>query len=129
MDTFYHSQVIKIKEEHFSNASQIRQVIGAKHFMDRHVEGDIALEEISGHSFLSKFHFIRVFKRYYGLTPYQYLTEQRLARAKQLLRSGASVSGTCFALGFASVTSFTALFKRTMGLTPSAFIRSTIKQP
>jgi len=120
--TFYHQQVEKIKEALFANESQIQQVVQAKHFMDSQFGEVIDLKDISDSSFFSKFHFVRIFKKYYGRTPYQYLTEVRMAKAKQLLQSGMTVSGTCSALGFASVTSFTGLFKRTNGTTPSEFI-------
>jgi len=117
--TFYNEQVIKLCDELFSKEYQINQIAVAKLFIDSHFSDNIDLNCLSGVSLFSKFHFIRLFKRYYGRTPYQYLTEVRVARAKQLLKSGIPVSQACFSVGFDSVTSFTGLFKKITGSTPS----------
>jgi AraC-like DNA-binding protein len=40
---------------------------------------------------ISKYHFIRLFKRYYGCTPHQYLKEVRVRKAKKLIQNGMTV--------------------------------------
>jgi AraC-like DNA-binding protein len=69
----------------------------------------------------SKYHFIRLFKKAYGKAPHQYLIAVRIENAKLLLQSHHSVSETCFAVGFDSPASFSSLFKKMTGLTPSAY--------
>jgi AraC-like DNA-binding protein len=70
---------------------------------------------------VSKFHFIRVFKRYYGRTPNQYRQEVRIEIAKKILLKGKSIDEVCNAIGFTSKTSFISLFKKMTGVTPLAY--------
>lgn len=98
-----------------------RQIVEAKLFMDKNFSEKIDLNKIADESCFSKFHFIRLFKKAYGKTPYQYLTTVRLDKAQQLLRKNMSVSEVCFKVGFDSISSFTGLFKRATGLAPAAF--------
>ena len=98
-----------------------RQVVRAKLFVDDHFAENLEIGKIASEAFLSRFHFIRLFKRIYRWTPHQYLTQVRIERAKELLRAGAQVSDVCYSVGFESETSFTGLFKRMVGRTPSAY--------
>ena len=119
--TFYQQQFLKIREEVYPNEHVCRQIVQAKRFIDSHFATSIRLSDIAEAAFLSKFHFIRLFKQNYGQTPYQYLTMIRIAQAKRLLRTEKTIREVCFAVGFDSVSSFTALFKKITGVTPSAF--------
>lgn len=98
-----------------------RRIVQAKLFIDQHFSDSIDLDMIAEEAFFSKFHFIRQFKKVYGKTPYQYLTKVRIEEAVQLLKSGLSVSEVCYAVGFESLSSFSGLFKRRVGLTPSEY--------
>ena len=124
--TFYNEQVLKIRDQNFSDDYQIGQIIRAKQFIDHHYVNKIDLRNISGTSFFSKFYFIRLFKKYYGRTPYQYLIEVRIAKAKQLLKSGLTSAETCYSVGFDSIPSFSTLFKKITGLTTSGFLKKAI---
>ncbi|NER14721.1 AraC family transcriptional regulator [Leptobacterium flavescens] len=105
-----------------------RQLVQAKLFIDEHYSANINLDEIADVAFFSKFHFTRLFKKTYDYTPHQYLTRVRIDRAKELLSSDMSITDTCFAVGFESISSFTALFKRYTGSTPSGFQQQKIKR-
>jgi len=99
-----------------------KRIVQAKLFIDQHYAEPIDLNNISDEAYFSKFHFIRLFKKIYGMAPHRYLTKVRIERAMQLLRLNTSVTETCFAVGFQSVSSFTALFKRSVGVTPLAYL-------
>ena len=98
-----------------------RQIVRAKLYIDVNFTSAIDLDNVADEACFSKFHFARLFRNIYGKTPHQYLTEIRVQRSKELLEQGASVKKACFAVGFDSVTSFTALFKRRTGSTPATF--------
>jgi len=98
-----------------------RRVVKAKLFIDEHYSEPIDLGHISDEAYFSKFHFIRLFKKTYNETPHQYLTSVRIERSKLLLQDGTPVSEVCYAVGFDSISSFTGLFKRVVGITPSAY--------
>jgi AraC-like DNA-binding protein len=98
-----------------------KRIVQAKLFIDSHYSDGIDLNNISDEAYFSKFHFIRLFKSIYGKTPHQYLTYVRIENAKELLQKDLSVTDTCFSVGFDSVTSFTALFKKYTKATPSQY--------
>ena len=98
-----------------------RRIVQAKLFIAKNSTSNINLSIIAGEAFFSKFHFIRLFKKIYGKTPHQYLISVRIENAKQLLQTKISISEVCMLIGFDSVSSFTGLFKRYTGLTPSQY--------
>jgi AraC-like DNA-binding protein len=100
-----------------------RQIVRAKLYIDEHFASDIDLDNIADEACFSKFHFSRLFRSIYGHTPHQYLTTVRINHAVGLFERGASVKEACFAVGFDSVSSFTGLFKRRIGVSPAAFQR------
>ena len=59
----------------------------ARAFIDRHYDAPITLERISSEAGFSPYHFIRLFRATYKRTPHQYLMQQRIEKAKALLRS------------------------------------------
>jgi AraC-like DNA-binding protein len=98
-----------------------KRLVQAKLFIDGHYTGPIDLNNMAGQAFFSKFHFVRLFKAVYRQTPNQYLVSIRLANAQQLLKKGLPVSQVCGMVGFDSASSFAGLFKKKLGITPSAF--------
>ena len=73
---------------------------------------------------ISPGHFIRQFEALFGVTPHQFRTRARLARAKRLLAAGhRSVTEVCMEVGFSSLGSFSDLFVRHVGVRPSVYQR------
>jgi AraC-like DNA-binding protein len=110
-----------VSKGHFPKVYLYRRIVYAKLFIDGHYAEKIELGNIADEAFFSKFHFIRLFHAIYKKTPHQYLSFTRIEKAKLLLISGMGVSQTCYAVGFESLSSFTGLFKRITGQTPSAY--------
>ncbi len=98
-----------------------RRIVQAKLFIDSHYQENIDLDDIADEAFFSKFHFIRLFKNTYGKTPHQYLTYVRIEKAKGLLKTDLPIADVCYGVGFDSVSSFTGLFKKNVGKTPSVY--------
>ncbi|HWK07628.1 MAG TPA: helix-hairpin-helix domain-containing protein [Puia sp.] len=91
-------------------------------YMQENMEGEVTLAKLSDTAHLSPFHFLRLFKATYELTPMQYLTRLRMKKACRLLkttnRSVGWISDSC---GFESQSSFIRLFKKEFGTTPQVF--------
>lgn len=105
-----------------------RRVVKARLFIDDHYAEKIDLDNISQQAFFSKFHFIRLFKSVYGHTPKNYLGKVRVERAKEFLSKGYSVLETGYLVGLESPTSFTGLFKKITGETPSRFQKTQLER-
>jgi AraC family transcriptional regulator len=101
-----------------------RRVRRGQEFLHATAESDIDLAGIAREACLSPFHFHRAFTHAFGETPHQYLTALRLARARRLLESTRlTVTEISGAVGFESAASFSALFRRVIGVPPSALRR------
>jgi AraC-like DNA-binding protein len=86
------------------------------------LEETVGIAEIAREAGLSPFHFIRRFEAVFGITPHQFRIDRRIERAKLLLASGrSSVTETCLEVGFSSMGTFSALFTRRVGETPSSY--------
>lgn len=94
----------------------------ARQMMDQGYATSITIEQLSNAVALSPFYLIRLFRRIYKQTPHQYLIHLRITRAKELLRnSDLSVMEICMAVGYESLGSFSTLFRKVAGLSPSAY--------
>jgi AraC-like DNA-binding protein len=84
----------------------------------------LPVSAVARRSGLTLFHFIRLFKALFGETPHQYRSRAQVERAKHLLIvTDLSVTDVCMAVGFSSLGSFSALFSRRTGMSPSEFQR------
>jgi len=86
------------------------------------VEQGGGLEAMATAAGLSRFHFVRRFKRATGTTPWRYLLDLRLAKAKNLLTDPAcTIAAAAHASGFADPAYFARLFRQRTGRSPRAF--------
>ena len=124
--TYYDKEIKRVRADLFSNESQVATVVGIKNFIESNYDKKVNLDLISCMRYTSKFHLLRLYKKYYGITPHQYLIEVRIRKAKELLLQGKSVSDTCYLVGFESLSSFTGLFKKKTSFTPTEFRKKAI---
>src|SRR6187431_61609 len=119
--SFYSDEIKRINKSLYPHDDLTNQIVQSKLYIDKHYSENINLDKVAGKALVSKFHFIRLFKKYYGRTPNQYLQEVRIEMAKKILAKGKSIDEACNAIGFKSKTSFISLFKKMTGLTPLAY--------
>ena len=83
----------------------------------------LSIDELAKQLYISPQYFSRLFKRFIGQSPYQYLVDWRLRRAKELLINQTSLSIQAIAIhvGFDSTSQFIEMFKKKNQLTPRAF--------
>lgn len=119
--TFYESEINRIKSVVYSNQGQLDTVIGTRNYINNNYDAGLNLDLLSHTSCVSKYHLLRLFKKYYGQTPKQYLTDKRIEKSKEYLKKGKNITETCFDIGFESPCSFSTLFKSRVGITPTEF--------
>ncbi|OKH39352.1 AraC family transcriptional regulator [[Phormidium ambiguum] IAM M-71] len=101
---------------------QLKQAID---YIQSHLTQEISLDAIANYLGISRYHFCRLFKQSTGLSPHQYVIQQRVERAKQLLRRGKlSIAETAIACGFNHQSHLHRHFKRLTGTTPGSFLNS-----
>jgi AraC family transcriptional regulator len=100
------------------------RVTVAIRFMEQHFDEHLTLQQLSSLAGLSQFHFLRIFRKILGITPYQFLIRIRLrAAAKQLRCSNELVTDISTACGFGDLSQFTRYFKSSFGASPSQYRR------
>jgi AraC-like DNA-binding protein len=104
------------------NVPPARHLLRAKDLADARYFEPLTVTDMAQAARLSSAHFSREFRRTFGESPHQYLLTRRLERAAALLRTTDwSVARICFAVGLASVGSFTTSFHRMFGVSPTAY--------
>ena len=79
------------------------------------------LEELAALAGISKYHFLRVFRKHTGLTPKTYLNQVRTRRSEQMIRAGMDLSDIAYRSGFSDQSHFTRTFKSINGVTPGLY--------
>ena len=83
------------------------------------------LDDLANTVSMSRYHFCRLFKQSVGTSPYQYILQQRIAKAKQLLHHRDwALADIALASGFANQSHFSRKFRQQVGVTPSAYRRN-----
>ena len=126
--SIYQLKLEELRNTIYGNESQINTVIFIRNYIETHFEENLILDYLTQMQPVSKYHLLRLFKKYYGQTPRQYLIDKRIEKAKVYLENGMSVTETCFAVGFESLGSFSALFKTKTGKTPSTFRKEQLSR-
>src|SRR5688572_31974284 len=99
-----------------------RHLLRARDLADARYFEPLRVDDLARAAGLSRAHFSREFARAFGESPHAYLLTRRLERAAALLRmTDRSVADVCFSVGLQSVGSFTTSFKRTYGMSPTAY--------
>ncbi|HEX2533319.1 MAG TPA: AraC family transcriptional regulator, partial [Chitinophagaceae bacterium] len=99
-----------------------RRLAAARDCLQARLQEPVTLDELAEAACLSKFHFLRLFRQTFGLSPYQYLQQLRLEEAKTLLRqSGIPVHQIADRLGFENANSFSRLFYRRERIYPTDY--------
>ena len=115
--------IISFEKQKGFSGKRIAQVIEAIRFeMRQNMEKELNLIELAQQHNVSYSFFRKMFKKYTGVSPGQYILQLRIARAKELLvSSDKSIKEISYELGFQSIYYFSNMFKKKEGLTPSNF--------
>lgn len=99
-----------------------KRVNFAVDYMQSFYLNDLTLEELSSTACMSKFHFLRLFKIIFQRTPYQFIIELRLNKAKELLlNTDIPINLIATTLNFENLSSFSRLFYQRHKIYPNKF--------
>ncbi|MEU8470173.1 AraC family transcriptional regulator [Streptomyces sp. NPDC029006] len=91
-------------------------------YIHAHLAARITLEDLALQVSLSRYHFLRLFKQTTGMTPHQYLTQQRMEAAKHWLRTRKHPVGRIGQMcGYATAAHFSRAFRKYVGVSPSDY--------
>ena len=99
-------------------------------YINEHLDRNLKVFELAAIAQISPYHFIRLFRNATNQTPHQYVLQQRVEKAKYLLRrKNISISEIASTVGFCDQSHFTKYFKRITGVTPRQYIARSASLP
>lgn len=110
--------------ESYRGASTVRRLARAREMLCQTLDEKLTIDEVAREAALSPAQFIRSFRAVFGETPHRVRIDARLELAKRLLiTDDMPVTEVCAAVGFASLGTFSHVFMRRIGSSPSEFRR------
>jgi AraC-like DNA-binding protein len=124
------TEIKKINAVKYSTQIELYKRLNyAKDFIQSCYMNEIDLATLASVACMNKAYFLRTFKKYLGVTPYQYIIAQRLKAAKRMLETtSASITEICFAVGYTDIASFCKLFKKSFCVTPEQYQLNNLKK-
>ncbi|MDI1256155.1 MAG: AraC family transcriptional regulator [Flavobacterium sp.] len=107
--------------KHETNGRIFNFINDAKNYMDLHFIEKLNIEKIAREAKLSEYHFIRLFKTIFKITPYQYIVQKRLHFSLELLQSQYAISDISTMLSYADTAAFSNAFKQEFGFSPKKY--------
>ena len=99
-----------------------KQLEYVKDYIDKHFIFDISLDDLSRMVYISKYYLVHEFKKYYGITPIDYLLKVRLENATfHLVNTDYTIKHISEQSGFTSQSYFNQIFRKKIGMTPSQY--------
>ena len=116
---------LTVEQQRMRMTDRQSNVVRSVKYIDAHYMEPLSLENLAQTAFLSKFYYTRAFKRYMGVTPYEYLNTVRINHAKSLLlATRISVEDSAWRVGFSGSKNLIRQFKQATGMTPGEYRRS-----
>jgi AraC-like DNA-binding protein len=100
------------------NKSRIGFVVD---YIKRNLHQKLSIDSIAKLAYVSKSNFFKMFKDELGTSPNDFILQERISKAKELLASQISIKETAFQTGFSDTNYFTRVFKQLEGVTPKNY--------
>ncbi|WP_290713049.1 AraC family transcriptional regulator, partial [Flavihumibacter sp. CACIAM 22H1] len=114
-----HLSQVKVEAGQLGNHSRLHFVL---HYIHEHLTDHITMNALCRKAYLSRNAFFRWFREQFGVSPLEYINQERIKLAKQLLgdprHSITAISQQC---GFSDVNYFVRLFRKSEGITPGVY--------
>ncbi|MCW3159762.1 AraC family transcriptional regulator [Chryseobacterium oryctis] len=100
------------------NKSRIGFVVD---YIKKNLHQKLSIENIAKLAYVSKSNFFKMFKDELGTSPNEFILQERISKAKELLASQNSIKETAYQTGFSDANYFTRVFKQLVGVTPKRY--------
>ncbi|TAH55414.1 MAG: helix-turn-helix domain-containing protein [Methanosarcina mazei] len=111
-------------ERKYNVTENINQSIN---FLKENYQNEYCMEDAARAANLSPYHFIRVFKSQTGKTPYEFLLDIKMQKAKEMLNNNTQrITDISLTLGFSSPSHFARVFCKAAGMSPTAYRKNHI---
>lgn len=87
-------------------------------YINENLSDELSVDELAAMSYLSRYHFMRLFKAQTGYTVHNYIRQKRLNQAARLIREGKAAVSAATECGFSDYSAFHRAFTKTFGVSP-----------
>ncbi|MFP3592744.1 helix-turn-helix domain-containing protein [Chryseobacterium sp. SIMBA_038] len=94
-------------------------------YIKNNLHQKLSIDSIAKLAYVSKSNFFKMFKDELGTSPNEFILQERINKAKELLASQNSIKETAYQTGFSDTNYFTRVFKQLVGVTPKSFQDNT----
>jgi AraC family transcriptional regulator len=99
----------------------LNRILEANRYIETEFLAISSIDEIAKRCSISEYYFYRLYKQVYQVSPYRKIQDMRMGWAKEQLSNGCSVTEVSEKLGYAEIASFSKLFKKWNGWSPSYY--------
>ncbi|GAA4158584.1 AraC family transcriptional regulator [Chryseobacterium ginsenosidimutans] len=104
------------------NIAKNKSRIGfAVDYIKKNIHQKLSIDSIAKLAYVSKSNFFKMFKDELGTSPNEFILQERINKAKELLASQNSIKETAYQTGFSDTNYFTRVFKQLVGVTPKSY--------
>lgn len=114
-------EAIKLEREKERSFDVHKEVTRLRSYIETHFEEELSLDELSSKLHISKYHMIRLFKEYVGLTPHRFQLQNRIRLAQRLIEEEEALTDVAIETGFYDQSHFIKQFKKIVGVTPHEY--------
>ncbi len=108
--------------KHTTQKENFKRILRSVEFMNDPLDKELSLEKLAISANLSKYHYLRLFKNIYNVTPLEYLSIRRILKAKELLQeTELSITEISYRLGFKNLSHLSLEFRKRAGITMKEF--------
>ena len=94
------------------------KISAALSFINENLTSSLSVDELAAMCYLSRYHFMRLFKSQTGCTVHNYIRQKRLVLAARLIREGVGAQSAAAECGFTDYSAFHRAFTKTFGVSP-----------
>lgn len=94
-----------------------------RRYIEENYQTLTTVEAVAARFYYTREYVSRLFRRYYNLSPGDYIEQCRIREAEKRIAAGEKIADVCFAVGYRSISAFSSAFRRVTGKPPSAFRR------
>ena len=114
-----YTDILSDKQQSSLTESMVHTI---RNYIFENLSEDISIDDLAFQTGLSKFYFLKEFKKYTGITPYQFMLKLKLEKAQELLRhTDKSLSEISYELSFSDQSHFTRAFANAFGESPKKY--------
>lgn len=108
-----------------AHGAVLQRLVRARDYLHAELAGEPRLEDLAREAGLSRAHLAREFAATFGVPPHRYLVQLRIEHARRALAAGGRVTDVCAEVGFESLGTFSASFRRRTGMSPRQWQQRT----